>query len=468
MYKERVRFGREALGILRGACPGHPSDAVHVGTRADVPEIPGNPVILGIARSRIGLQGTDDLGDMLVGVLAMQGVHILRQAMVMAGIAEEELGVVEQLGALQKALVSGDSMESGHHFIHAAVLTRNVAVPHADECCRRNLFKPGVHPEAHSLGDFQCLLVSADFIAIEQSGQDFVQGVVGCPDLVFPAAVGGSLFKQDKLIRRVGADEPLAPIPVVGPDPLHAQVGAVIGLARPGRNGCRVRVEWSAFLHGLARPLRQVMQRFDQVIHLREEGGPQLGIVRRAGIGLGNRREVMPAGMATQLGRLAVPNAQWLDPFRLRLAEGIAKHVEKAVRVGLRQGLDKLFAILDGRRLPLLIVEIQDDLSQGKRLQQALGSRLGGRRLANRHGRLRLEVGAGHLAGHGVGPRLEDLLVALGEWPDDANLRTGTAIAVDTLDHVRQGRQMPDARFGRDVGNSRQTQGFGERRDLGK
>ena len=210
------------------------------------------------------------------------------------------------------------------------------------------------------------------------------------------------------------------------------------------------------------------MQRFDQVIHLREEGGPQLGIVGRTGIGLGNRREVMPAGMPAQLGRLAVPNAQWLDPFRLRLAEGIAKHVEKAVRVGFRETLNKLVTILDERRLPLLIVGIQHDLSQGKRLQQVLGSRLGGRRLANRHGRLRLEVGAGHLAGHGVGPRLEDLLVALGEWPDDANLRTGTAIAVDTLDHVRQGRQMPDARFGRDVGNSRQTQGFGERRDLGK
>ena len=210
------------------------------------------------------------------------------------------------------------------------------------------------------------------------------------------------------------------------------------------------------------------MQRFDQVIHLREESGPQLGIVRRAGIGLCNRREVMPAGMATQLGRLAVPTAQWLDALRLRLSEGIAKHVEKSVRVGFSQGLDKLFAILDERRLPLLIIEIQDDLSQGKRLQQALGSRLGGRQGANRHDRLRFEVGAGHPAGHGVGPRLEDFLITLGEGPNDADLRTGRAIAVDTLDHGRQVRQMPDARFGRDVGNSCQTQGFGERRDPGK
>ena len=89
------------------------------------------------------------------------------------------------------------------------------------------------------------------------------------------------------------------------------------------------------------------MQSFDQVIHLREESGSQLSIVRRTGIGLCNRREIMPAGMATQLGRLAVPTAQRLDAIRLRLAEGIAKHVEKSVGIGFSQGLDKLVTVLD-------------------------------------------------------------------------------------------------------------------------
>ena len=37
---------------------------------------------------------------MLIGVQAVHGVYIFRQAMVMVGIAEKELDVVELLGAL--------------------------------------------------------------------------------------------------------------------------------------------------------------------------------------------------------------------------------------------------------------------------------------------------------------------------------------------------------------------------------
>jgi len=116
-----------------------------------------------------------------------------------------------------------------------------------------------VHPEAHALGDAQGFLVAADLVAVQQAREDFVQGVVGGPDLGVPAAVGGSLFEHDELVRRVGADEADAPVPVIGPDALRAQVGVVALFAGSRGDLRRIGVALAAFLGGPARLLGQVI-----------------------------------------------------------------------------------------------------------------------------------------------------------------------------------------------------------------
>ncbi len=72
----------------------------------DVPEVLGDLVVAWVlVSSGICFQRAGDLRDVLVGVLAADGVDVAGQAVVVFGVAEEEVDVVEQLGALEEPLV---------------------------------------------------------------------------------------------------------------------------------------------------------------------------------------------------------------------------------------------------------------------------------------------------------------------------------------------------------------------------
>ena len=88
--------------------------------------------------------------------------------------------------------------------------------------------------------DLERLLVAGDFVAVEQPGEDLVQRVVRRPDLRVLRAVGGALLEHDELVRRIGADEPDAPVPVVGADRAGAQVRVVALAARARRHRGRI------------------------------------------------------------------------------------------------------------------------------------------------------------------------------------------------------------------------------------
>ncbi len=131
------------------------------------------------------------------------------------------------------------------------------------------------------------------------------------------------------------------------------EVGIVAGAAGARRDGRRIGVERAAFLRGPARFPGEVVERVDEVVHLPEKFRPQRLVVGRAGIGLGDGREIVAGRVAAQAGRLVVPSAERLDALGLLLAEGVPEIVEEAVGIGRRQAAEELVAVLDERRVPL-------------------------------------------------------------------------------------------------------------------
>ena len=130
--QQRVGLGGEALGVVRIAGPGHAADAVHVAVGQMSQKFVGDQVVREFPRVAVRFERTGDLRDVLVGVLAAEGVHVPGEAVGVARVAEEEGDVVEQPGAFEETPVPGDPVEAGHDFVHAAVLAGDVAVPHAD------------------------------------------------------------------------------------------------------------------------------------------------------------------------------------------------------------------------------------------------------------------------------------------------------------------------------------------------
>ena len=74
--EQGVGLGSETLGIVRIPGARHAADAVHVTVGADVPEVVGDLVIGTLVRVPVGFQRAGDLRDVLVGVLAAEGVHV--------------------------------------------------------------------------------------------------------------------------------------------------------------------------------------------------------------------------------------------------------------------------------------------------------------------------------------------------------------------------------------------------------
>ena len=393
---QRVGLGREAFGIVRIAGAGDAADAVHVAAGHDIPEVVGDPVIGEFPRVAERLQRPGDLRDMLVGVLAADRIDVLGQAVLVIGVAVEDVDVVEQLGAFEELPVAGEPGEARHHLVHAAVLAGDIAAPHADARLDRQGFEPGIDPGAHVLGDLEGLRVAADLVAIEQAGEDLVEGVIRSPDLGVLGAVRGPLLEHDELIGGIGADETPAPVPVIGPDAAGPEVGIIALAAGAGRDFGRIGIRWPSVLRGPARSPGKIIEGVDEIIHLLEEIRPQSFIVGRAGVGLGDGRQVVAAGVAAQAGGLVVPAAERLDAFGLLLAERVPEIVEEAVRIGPRQAADELIAILDERRVTPLGVPVQNDLAEGERLDETRrnGPRL--RSLFHGHRGLGLEWRAGH------------------------------------------------------------------------
>jgi hypothetical protein len=209
--------------------------------------------------------------------------------------------------------VAGETEEAGHDLVHAAVLAGDVAVPHADARLGRQRLQPGMDPEPMPLATrapFRCRRPRSSRAGRRGS----CAACSTAPRSGCPAAVGGALFEHDELVRRIGADEADAPVPVVGADAAGAQVGVVAGLrpARAARPSDRRR---TGRLPGRpARLLRQVVERVDQVVHLLQEVRPQRLVVGRARIRLRDGRQVVTARVAAQPRRLVVPTFERRAP----------------------------------------------------------------------------------------------------------------------------------------------------------
>jgi hypothetical protein len=107
-------------------------------------------------------------------MLAAQGVDVTRQAVLVFGIAEEEIDIVEKTRTGQETFVTGDAIQAGHGLVHPAVLARDVAIPHPDAGLGGDDLQACVDPESHAPGDLQGLGVAAEFIAVHQTRQDLV------------------------------------------------------------------------------------------------------------------------------------------------------------------------------------------------------------------------------------------------------------------------------------------------------
>ena len=334
---ERIRLGDEALGVVRDAGAGHAPDAVHVVAVHHLPEVRRDQVVRHFPGIAEGLERPGDLRDVLVGVPTADRVDVLRQAPLVAGVAEEEVGVVEQLRALDEPLVAGETEQARHHLVHAAVLAGDVGPPHLGARLRGQRLQPRVGPRPHSARDVERLLVARHLVAVEQPREDLVQRVVRRPDLRVLRAVGGALLEHDELVRRIAADEPRAPVPVVGADRAGAQVGVVSLAVRPRWHRRRIGHGRTAWRGGFPRLLREVVQRVDQVIHLPEKVRAQRFVIGRARVGLRDRREIVAAGMAAQPRRLVVPSFELHRARRLGLSERVPEVVEEVVGIAGRK-----------------------------------------------------------------------------------------------------------------------------------
>ncbi len=253
-------------------------------------------------------------------------------------LPKKKFGVVEQLGRVEEPSLAREPEQTRHRLVHAAVLARDVATPHAGAGLGRQRAQPRVDPGAHASRDLERLLVAGDFVRVEQAREDLVQRVVRRPDLAVLRAVGGPAFEHDELVGRIGADEAHAPVPVVGADRARPKIGVVALAARPDGTAVGSATERPARLRGPARLLRQGVQRVDQVVHLLEERRLQRRVVAGARVCLRDGRQVMAARVAAQPRRLAVPPIEWRGAFGLRLAKRLPEVVEEVVRIGRPRG----------------------------------------------------------------------------------------------------------------------------------
>ncbi len=109
------------------------------------PEEFGGGEIFGQAGDSVEAIEADELGNLRVGMQAVESVFLLGERI--------ENGVVAELfGELEIFRITGDDVDIGQHFVHAAVLD----VEHVLELLIRHVFGDGMSPVAKFDEDFQC------------------------------------------------------------------------------------------------------------------------------------------------------------------------------------------------------------------------------------------------------------------------------------------------------------------------
>ena len=183
------------VGILEHFAGSHAADGVGVALGDDMPEVLGYIVIVSVSGSRVLMDRSHDPRNVLVGMFALNHIHIGCQIV-------EPAGVVKHLGCIQESFLPGDFVQSGQGLVHAAVLAGNVHGPHFFPLFRIGASAESlVDPGADALGYLQGFLIAAVVVAVDESRGNFVQGIVGRPD----GSVRRKLLQQRELVRRVCA-----------------------------------------------------------------------------------------------------------------------------------------------------------------------------------------------------------------------------------------------------------------------
>ena len=165
-----------------------------------LPEIPGGLVIMGFSGGDEFLQGADHLGDMLIGMQPGDGVKP-------PGKSVKDRGIVKHGRSLPEFCLPGYLVQAGQGFVHAAVFSGDIHTPHLIPLLRGGGRKPPVNPEADPFRTIQGGPAVQLQIAVQQTGQQLVQGIIGRPD----SGIGGELLQQRKRIRGIGPQIAFAP-----------------------------------------------------------------------------------------------------------------------------------------------------------------------------------------------------------------------------------------------------------------
>ena len=393
--------GALLIGVLEALAGAHAADGVGVAGSDQLPEVLGYPIVVVVAGGVVHVDGAHDLGDVLVGVAALDGV-------LASGQAVKEVGVVEHLGGLQIPLVAGELVQTGHGLVHAAVLAGDVHAPHLGPLLGSAGAQAVIHPQTQVLGHFQAGLVAGVDVAVKEASQQLVHGVVGSPD----GGVGGVLLQQSELVGRVGAEEALAPSGgVLAPQLLSGAGGGAGGLKLAG--------------HALGQ-LLELAHLGDHVIQL-----VFVGLVAGGGVGLSQGGHEVAGGVAAQQARGLLPAGEGLSALGV-LTEGGAEVVEHPVGVHDLQVLQGAAHVLAEHG----VGAVQRHVIQ----VEQVGLGLGGHIVLILHGDGGgdLHGGVHHMAGEGLGAGGGVHLAGLSGGPGHL-FHTGGGVLIGDLHHGGQG-----------------------------
>ncbi|MNR37719.1 hypothetical protein D3C85_1557660 [compost metagenome] len=82
------------------------------------------------------------------------------------GITKKDLNIIEQLRCFKVFGLSGNLVQMGHRFVHAAIFAGNVGIPHFNERFLWQLAQTGIYPIAHVGGNFECFFIACYFVHI--------------------------------------------------------------------------------------------------------------------------------------------------------------------------------------------------------------------------------------------------------------------------------------------------------------
>jgi len=143
------------------------SDGISVRVDDDAPRITGNAVVASGARGLVLARRTDPLGDVGIGVQAVEGVCI-------GGQRREHGGVVKSLCHRDPATVARLEIQVGQYLGHAPVLS----IQHRLHSRGRQLSRARINPVGQRQEDSLGVGVSEQAPDIEQAGHGLVDNVV--------------------------------------------------------------------------------------------------------------------------------------------------------------------------------------------------------------------------------------------------------------------------------------------------